>query len=351
MKKWRLIVVCLLYTLYFIPCYSQIGGSNTYNFLELTDPARVAALGGTLISVKDNDLNLSFQNPALLDSTMHNELAISYIDYFSDIHYGYAAYSRTYKKIGSFSAGMQFLDYGKFTEANDHGEITGQFTAGEYCMNLGYGRNIDSMFSVGATLKTIYSKLATFTSYGNAIDIGGEYNNPKRLFSTALVIKNIGRQWKTYYDVREPLPYEIQWGVSKKLKHAPFRFDLTARHLEVWDMTYTDPAAQTIDPITLDTLKKSKLGSFADKLARHLVFGVEILLSKNFHLRVGYNYERRQELKLANTGAGLTGFSFGFGLKISKFNISYAYARYSVVGGSNHFTISTNFSDFYSKKK
>ncbi len=329
---------------------AQTGGNNTYEFLNLTNPARVAALGGTLISVKDNDLNLSFQNPALLDSTMHNELAMSYTDYFAGIHYGYAAYSRTYKKIGSFSAGVQYLDYGSFTAATVTGEITGQFTANEYSMNLAYGRPIDSMFSVGATLKTIYSKLATFTSYGSAVDIGGVYNNTKRLFSTALVIKNIGRQWKAYNDVNEPLPFEIQWGVSKKLQHAPFRIDLTATHLETWDLTYVDPSAQTVDPITGATIEKKKLAVFGDKLARHLVVGGEILLSKNFHLRVGYNYERRQELKL-ETHSGITGFSFGFGLKVSKFNLSYAYARYHLAGGPNHFTFSTNFSDFSSKQK
>lgn len=351
MKKSIIIIACIVTSIiYFTPCFSQTGGNNTYEFLNLTNPARVAALGGTLISVKDNDLNLSFQNPALLDSTMHNELAMSYTDYFAGIHYGYAAYSRTYKKIGSFSAGMQYLDYGNFTAATVTGEITGQFTSNEYCMNLAYGRHIDSMFSVGATLKTIYSKLATFTSYGNAVDIGGVYNNTKHFFSTALVIKNIGRQWKPYDNIREPLPFEIQLGVSKKLAHAPFRLNLTAAHLEKWNLTYTDPNAITVDPITKAPIEKKKLGAFGDKLARHLVLGGEILLSKNFHLRVGYNYERRQELKLEGH-TGITGFSFGFGLKVSKFNLSYAYARYHMAGGPNHFTISTNFSEFYSKKK
>jgi len=350
MKKIFLSSFIFFLSSFFYLLSAQTGGNNTYEFLNLTNPARVAALGGTLISVKDNDLNLSFQNPALLDSTMHNELAMSYTDYFAGIHYGYAAYSRTYKKIGSFSAGMQYLDYGSFTSATNTGEITGQFRANENSLNLSYGRHIDSMFSVGATLKTIYSKLDTFVSFGSAVDIGGVYNNPKHFFSTALVVKNIGKQWKTYNGVHEPLPFEIQIGVSKKLSHAPFRLNFTGTHLEKWDMTYIDPSLQTVDPITGAPIVKKKLNTFGDKLARHLVVGAEILLSKNFHLRLGYNYERRQEMKLEGH-AGITGFSFGFGLKVSKFNLSYAYAKYHMAGGPNHFTISTNFSDFYSKKK
>src|ERR1051326_281458 len=317
----------LLFTTVFIYSKAQIGGSSTYEFLNLSVPARVASLGGNLISIKDNDLNLSFQNPAILDSTVHNHLSMSYIDYFTDIRYGYAAYSRSYRKVGSFSAGIQFLDYGNFIAANDKGEITGNFKAADYSLNLFYARPIDSMFSVGATLKNIYSKLGAYTSIGNAIDIGAIYNNSKKLFSAALVIKNVGKEWKTYNVVHEPLPFEVQLGVSKKISHAPFRINLTAIHLEKWDLTYVDPLAITVDPITNDTIQKSKLAKFSDKLARHFVIGGEILLSKNFHLNVGYNYQRRQELKL-ESHPGIAGFSFGFGIRISKFHLSYGYAKY-----------------------
>ncbi|TAL57854.1 MAG: type IX secretion system protein PorQ [Bacteroidetes bacterium] len=343
-------IPCALYFCTLLPCYSQIGGNNTYEFLNLVNPARVVALGGTLISVKDNDLNLSIQNPSLLDSTVHNSLSMSYVDYFTDIQYGYAVYSRTFKKIGSFSAGMQFMDYGSFTSAGVTGEITGQFTAAEYALNLSYARPIDSLFSIGGTVKTIYSALEEYSSIGNAIDFGATYNNKKHLVSAALVIKNFGRQWKTYYFVREPLPFEVQIGVSKKISHAPFRINFTATHLEKWDITYSDPSIADSDPITGEVIEDSKLSKFSDKLARHIVFGGEILLSKNFHLRVGYNFQRRKELKL-ETRSGIAGFSFGFGLRINRFHLSYGYARYHLAGGPNHFTISTNLSEFHSKKK
>ena len=349
MKRILLLLFAFLYIYTTGRLSAQTGGTNTYQFLNLAIPARVAALGGTLISVKDKDINLSFQNPALLDSTMHNSLAISYVDYFSDIKYGYSAYSRTYRKVGSFSAGIQFLDYGKFTSASIYGDITGQFTAAEYAFNLAYARPLDSMFSVGGTVKTIYSKLNEFTSVGNAVDVGAIYNNKRRLLSAAFVVKNVGRQWQTYNLVRESLPFELELGFSKKLRHAPFRWNLTATHLEKWDLTYVDPSISTTDPITGKTIEKSKISILGDKLARHFVFGGEILLTQNFNIRVGYNYLRRQELKL-ESHPGIAGFSFGFGLKLYKFHFSYGYAKYHVAGGPNHFTISTNLSEFYSRK-
>lgn len=330
--------------------FAQTGGNNTYEFLNLSVPARVASLGGTLISVKDNDFNLSFQNPSLMDSTMHNALSLSYINYFADISYGYAAYSRTYKKAGSFSAGIQFLNYGTFTSADVAGIVTGEFKAAEYALNLSYSRPLDSSFAVGGTVKTIYSKLSEYTSYGNALDLGAVYNNRKRLFSSALVIKNIGKQYRTYYVKHEPLPFEIQLGISKKIAHAPFRINLTAVHLERWDLAYADPSVAGVDPITGDTIQKSRVSTFADKLARHLVVGAEVLLTKNFHLRLGYNYQRRQDLKL-DAHPGIAGFAFGFGIRISRFHLSYGFAKYHAAGGPHHFTISTNFSDFYSRKQ
>jgi hypothetical protein len=335
------------------PCgsYGQIGGNNTYEFLNLPVSARVGAVGGNLISVKDDDPNLAYQNPSLLDSSMHNKLTLSYINYFGDVNFGYAGYTK-HHRLGTFSAGMQFIRYGDFIAADETGLITGEFKAGEYALNLGYGRKIDSLFSIGANLKTIYSDLAGYTSVGSAIDIGGTYYNSRRQVTAALVIKNVGIQWKAYTPGnREPLPFEVQLGFSKKPKHVPFRFSIIAQHLEKWDLTFNDPLNPTLtsDPLTGEEISQSKVKVFSDKLMRHIVFGGEFILTKNFHIRLGYNYQRRQELMVTGR-PGIIGFSFGMGLKISKFHLSYGRASYHLAGASNHFTLTTSFSDFAKKK-
>jgi hypothetical protein len=80
---------------------------------------------------------------------------------------------------------------------------------------------------------------------------------------------------------------------------------------------------------------------------RHVVPGVEALLGKNFAIRIGYNYETRQELELA-ARRGLVGFSAGFGIKIYKFELNYSWAEYDLVGASNTFTIAINLNEFMS---
>ena len=49
-------------------------------------------------------------------------------------------------------------------------------------------------------------------------------------------------------------------------------------------------------------------------LANHFIFQAEILINKNVHLRTGFDYHRRQELKLEQL-PGLSGFTFGLGFK------------------------------------
>jgi hypothetical protein len=331
---------------------AQLGGNNTYEFLNLPISARVSALGGNLLTARDGDLNVALVNPSLLTDSMDNNLALSYINYFSDVNYGYVAYAKKFNKLGVISAGLQYLDYGKFIRADEIGIQDGTFSANEMSFNLSYAHSIlDTNFSVGGTLKTIYSHLESYTSWGSALDLGATYVYPKRGFTLGVVIKNAGRQWTTYNGVKEKLPFEIQAGLSMKPKHVPFRLSLVYENIEKWDLTYIDPANPplTEDPLTGEPIKQKKYKVQGDKLMRHLVIGGEFIITKNFFLRGGYNYQHRKELKV-DYKRGMTGFSFGFGFRVYKFHFSYARASYHLAGASNNFSLSFDLNSFAKKK-
>lgn len=330
---------------------AQTGGNNTYEFLNLSSSARIAALGGKLIPVKDNDLNLVFCNPAVLNSEMHQQLTFSGVSYFADIKYGYVAYARDIKKLGSFAAGMHYVNYGDFTETDAAGQELGEFKAAEYALNLSWARPLvsDSSLTIGTTLKTIYSSLEDYSSFGLAVDLGVNYYLPESMFNFSLVAKNAGRQL-TYYTAgnNEPLPFEIVFGVSKKLAKAPFRFSVNYTHIEKFDLSYEDPVkASEIDPITGEP-NDEKI-SFGDKLLPHFILGTELLLSKNFHVRGGYNFQRRKELGVESK-MSTVGITWGFGFRISKFHFSYGRAIYHLAGASNHFSLSANLGEFFTRK-
>ncbi len=346
----RAIIIAGLCTMLSVPGLAQKGGESTYSFLGLTNSARVAALGGEVVSLFDHDINLVFHNPGLLSSGMHNHLNLNYINYFAGVNYGYASYAYSLDGIGNFAAGMHYVNYGSFERTDELGQSQGTFRASEYALNLVYSRHfLDSALTAGVNLKPIFSSFEQYTSLGIALDLGVSYHHKATLTTFGLVVKNFGTQLKSYTGSREKIPFEIQAGITQGLAHAPFRFNITFQHLERWDLTYTVPAQE--ENIVLDNEpKKSGFDVFGDKLMRHMVFGVEFLIGKNFHLDLGYNYKRRQEMKV-NVHPGMVGFSMGFGFRVSKFHFAFGRASYHLAGGTNHFSLTTNLSEFYRKQQ
>ena len=344
--------VILFLALSGIVAHAQVGGSYTYAFLNQTNSARIAALGGKNVSLPDADLNTPFHNPALLSDDMSNNLVMNYVSYFADIKYGYFSYARTYRDIGNFGIGIHYMDYGDFGYADAFGVRSGSFTANEYAFNLFYSRKIDSLIRVGINLKPVYTNLESYNSFGLVADIGVNYFNPEKLFSAGLVLRNMGGQVTTYYGnaERERVPFEIQAGFTQKLQHAPFRFSVTLHNLQKWNLQYESELEDENNFLQEEEVvtTSGKLGEIADNMMRHVIIGMDFMPINNFYTGFGFNYQRRQEMKLASRPA-MVGFSWGFGLKVSRFHISYGRASYHLAGGSNHFSLSTNLSEFYTR--
>lgn len=328
--------------------YSQLGGTNSYQFLDLSNSSRIQALGGSNISIYDNDVNLNISNPSLLDSTKSGSISLNYMNYVSDINYGFTSFTKHFDNVGTFSTSLMYANYGDFIRTDEAGVKQGNFSVNDLALIIGYGKKIDSLFSLGGNIKFFQSIYDIYNSNGIAIDLAGNYYKPSRDFSASIVMKNIGFVISKFNE-EEKLPFEIQMGLTKKLKHAPFRFSLTFTNLQTWDLTYDDPnIKKEFDPNTFEELPP-KEPSFFDKGMRHVVFGTEFVLSKNFNIQLGYNYRKRQELKFTEK-TGLVGFSGGVAFKIKKFNLNYSISSYHLSGNSHSFSITTNVNDFRSKK-
>jgi len=314
------------------PSFSQTGGDNIYEFLNLTHSGLISSLGGTNVSLHGNNLNLAYHNPALLNAGMNKSLALNYVNYFAGINYGLAMYSRSYPGTGNFAAGLTYLNYGSFTETDASGIVTGDFSAAEYAFSMIYSREIDSLFSVGVNFKPVLSHLEKYTSLGFAFDLGASWHNSSNLFSTGIVIKNIGYQVTTYAgEPHQKLPFEIQAGISQGLSHAPFRFSLTLRHLEKFDLTYQYNESTS-------AVNKKTSSDFMENIMRHIILGAELIPHKNFYFSAGYNYQRRRELQIESK-VSTVGFSWGFGINTSILNIEFGRATYHLAGSSNNISL------------
>lgn len=332
-------ILALLLVLSFLSGKSQIGGEKTYQFLELTNSARVAALGGMQVAINDStDLNLPYHNPALLHKDMEKMVLVNYVNYFADVNYGYASFAKSYDSLGNFALGMHYINYGDFREATETGQLTGNnFTAAEYALNIIYSNNYKRL-RYGANIKPVLSIFESYQSFGIAADVGISLSSKNGLTNVALVGRNIGTQITTYYQDgnREPIPFDLQAGISSRLKYAPVIVSFTLQHLNHWDLSYYEPE----DDEDLAAIFERE-ESFGKQFMRHVVLGVELLPSENFIIRAGYNYQRRQELKF-DERLSTVGFSIGAGVRIKRFRLDFATSRFHLAGSSNLFSLAIN---------
>ncbi|MDG1902366.1 MAG: type IX secretion system protein PorQ [Bacteroidales bacterium] len=331
--------------------YSQSGGTTGYQFLEQPISARIAALGSNVASIDDNDVNIGFVNPSLINPGMDNSMALNYINFFTGTNYSSLQYGKSFEKVGSFLGTLQYMDYGKIDYADENGNLAGTFGAYDMAFTIGWGRQLDSSFSIGAAAKVIYSSYESYNSFGMAVDVAGTYRT-KSGMTMSLVARNMGLQMSTYYPggSRDPLPFSLQYALSHRLEHVPIRFSFVYDHIEKWNLTVDDPLnpSNGFDPITGEPIYKEGLSKFGDQLLRHITLGAELYIGKNLILRGGYNYQRRQEMKIEDRMA-MVGFSWGFGVRIYKFRINYSRVTYSLAGSPNYLTIAFDLNSFMKK--
>jgi hypothetical protein len=320
---------------------TQTGGAHTFAFLDLTYNARAAGLGNDFISIKDQDINLGMANASLLNPRMVGQMSFNQALLSGGINYGMAAYGFKVKE-GIVGTSVRYVSYGHFTRTEINGTSTGSFSPFDCIVSGAYGKQLNPRISVGGSLSLITSQLETYNAMGISADLSGTFTDVNDNLLVTVLVKNAGVQLKNYTSKeKDPLPVEFQMAASYKLLHAPFRFSLLAHHLNRWDITYYDPNLKpTIDALTGETIAV-KYAGFGEKLARHFTYQVEILLSKNLHLRTGYDYQRRQEMKLTDR-PGLSGFTFGLGMYFKKFSLDYGFSITSRAGFNHMLTISSN---------
>lgn len=321
-----------LFWLFFVwgitaPVFAQLGGNATYQFLNLMSSPRQAALGGKIITNVDYDVTQGLYNPATINLEMDNQLALNYANYLGDISYGTAAYAYTIdRRVQTFHAGINYVNYGSFDGYDENGNSTGTFTGNETALSFGYAFQIGfSDFYAGANIKLISSKLEQYSSLGGALDFGFIYINEYLEFNAALAIRNLGTQFTTYAGLNEPLPFEIDLGFSQKLKNVPIRWHLTFENLQQWPIAAANPARLTTDLSGNQT--QEEIG-FLSQLIRHTLVGAELFPDRGFNIRLGYSFRRAEELRILEQ-RNFSGLSFGIGIKFNKLRFSYTHARYS----------------------
>ncbi|MCD8288747.1 MAG: type IX secretion system protein PorQ [Prevotella sp.] len=288
---------------------AQHESQTEYNMLRLPVSAHSAALGGDNITLVEDDPALIFDNPALLSNVANKTIGLNYMNYMAGINTLSATYDFSVLERGTVAVSAQYIAYGSMKETAVDGTITGDFNAKDISFAGYFSYLLNDYFSAGIALKFITSYIAEYNSLAVATDLGINYFNPDNEWSASIVVKNLGGQVKAYNEDYEPLPIDVQAGVSKRLIHTPLRLNLT--FVDLNHLNY--------------------------KFINHVVFGADLLLPYNIWIGGGYNFRRADEMKIgaadekSSHGAGL---SFGGGIGLDRFGVNFSWGKYHLAGSS-----------------
>ena len=324
--------------------FSQtLGGQSVFNFVKLPASPQVTALGGVTPSAITQDISTSFQNPALLRAGMSGQVNAVFGLAPSGIKDLFAMggwHQQDWKT--TFSMGIQSISYGASTQTDAAGNVLGEFRPRDMVVQAGFSRTYLERFHYGASIKYISSQYGPYRSSALAVDMGITYTDSAGLFQAGFVARNMGAQLKTYAGQAEDMPFDLQLGITKRLRAIPIQFSISAQRLHQWDIAYRDTL------FNVDNYGDPGKSGFVDNLFRHFVFAVQGYVGNRVELTVGYNVLRGKELQISNVSNGLTGFSYGVGVLLDRLQIRYARSQYQRQIAGNQLGISV---DLNGKKK
>lgn len=286
---------------------TQLFAQSTYDFLRIDMSPRAAALGGTYVS-NASDPDVIFYNPAGVKTIDNVPVSFSFVKHLLDINSASLASSFEIEGLGKFGAAIQYINYGNFDKADEFGNKTGNFSAGDISLLIGYANSLAENFYYGVNLKFIYSGIDEYSSTGLAGDIGLQYLIPESSWNFGFSVLNLGSQMTYYSYTKENIPTSIQLGFSKKLAHTPLELFFSFNRLN--------------DENRFDYFNA----------------GLEFTLSKVIQLRFGFDNNQRKEQKVGSS-SGLAGFSFGLGVNLNSYKFNYAFSSMGAIGAMHRIGI------------
>lgn len=318
MKK----LLSFLFGCIFICSFAQ-EGTVVYPFLNLPVSARQAALGGDVISIRDEDVSFSGINPALMNLDQDKMMSLNYASYLAGSQYGTISYVKDLTEGHLLSINARYMDYGKMPRTDEAANINGDFTAMDAAFGLGYAYQFEDEWTIGGKVDFVTSKIDSYTSMAVIGSAGVTYHFGQTNETLSIMARNFGYQIKPYNGVREDLPFRVDLGYTKIMDDFPLALSLTLHDLQKFNISQET------------NINGQKVG-FGRKVLDHFSVGVEIFPQQSFNLRFGYNIKRGNELAVLDQRS-FAGLSAGFGIKISFFRFDFAHVRYHNSSNTNMF--------------
>ena len=267
--------------------YAGGPGTTAANFLKIGVGARATAMGGAFTALADDSTSL-YWNPAGLAQMKEGELSATYNLWFEDIRQGYLGMG--FPSLGgTLGLAANYVDMGTLEGRDEAGNPTGNFTASDLELMVGYAKKISPKLSFGFGAGIIQDTIAEDKESAFLANVGLLTEVSKPLF-LGFAVQNLGSQLGS-----DPLPLTLRLGLA--LKRSPFMI-----------------ALDLVKPTDDDT---------------YYCAGAEWWIEKIVALRVGYKSNQ-------DVGSGLTA---GLGFKVATVDLDYAYVAYGDLGNTHRISL------------
>ncbi|MFC1541523.1 PorV/PorQ family protein [Candidatus Latescibacterota bacterium] len=307
--------------------------------------AKQNAMGEAYSAIAD-DATAGYYNPAGLAYQDKNRKNIQFMHQnwltglqIDDMYYEYLGYAQHAEGWGDFAFNIVYFNMGEQQRTTEHSsDPIGTFHSFEVYAAGSYGATITDNFSLGITIKGIYSKLADYgqgeekgkgigTSF--ALDFGAMYKTPVKGLTLSTVIHNMGPKI-SYIDVSQgdPLPINMIFGaayipIDTEFNKLTFVIDI-------------DKPLARKQGTPIESLYKGWYDEDNEFEQIDFKFGTEYIYNNFMALRAGYSYDKDGDLKTP---------TFGVGIIYDKLNVDIAYyaSRDNPMQDSMRFSIGYNF--------
>ena len=311
------------------------GGRAAYNFLRLPSSSFLAAAGGVNTSYAFGDVSVTANNPSLLQSSLSEQLHVGFHSFIAGTK-AYALTGAYHLQSAETTIGghIQFIDHGSLPVTDAAGNVSGNFRPVDFVVQASAAKRYLQKWHYGLTLKYIHSSYGQYRSSAMAADVGVLFNDSASHLSASVLLKNMGVQVTSYSGEAEDLPFDLQAGLTKRLRDAPFAFSVTAQKLHRFDNIYNDPVFNGDNGFSDP--------SAINKILTHFILATHVFLGQHIEATIGYNFLQRQELKVGAEGNELTGFSAGLRLSFRKLQVHYGRTAYQRGVASNQVGITVH---------
>jgi len=278
-------------------------GTTGFDLLNITIPARQAAMGNTAIGLANDAFGFYF-NPAGLVDIAEARFGTTYMNYLAGIQIGSLCYSRPFDDKG-IGIGITYLNSGAMKRTDISGNEAETFTVSYANFDFAFSYLLTEPVVLGLGIKGLYGKIDIFSTIGVGVNIGGSFLLPVEGLHLGVTVRNIGMVFKPFRDEKDKLPLDFGAG----LNYSPddnFNFNLD--------------------------LIKPLYSQFAFRL------GAEYWATPFLAARAGF-ISLGLDLKTGGGADIFAGFSTGLGVRVLSYQLDYGFTPMLALGRVHRFTL------------